>query len=79
MLKTQIFDTLKKYIGDYLYGFNQDQLKLGLLNGNIKLKNLTFKPDKINENLTLMRAPVLLKAGLIGNITIEVYYLCRVI
>ena len=72
MIKSQLFDTINKYIGEYLYGFNQDQMKLALLNGSLKLKNLTFKPEKVNENLVLMKSPIILKAGIIGNIDIQV-------
>lgn len=75
MLKGQLFQTLNQYLGEYLYGFNPDQLRLAVLNGNIKLKNLTFRPDKINDHLLMMRSPVLLKAGIIGNITIDVLLL----
>ena len=74
MIKSQLFDTINKYIGEYLYGFNQDQMKLALLNGSLKLKNLTFKPEKVNENLVLMKSPIILKAGIIGNIDIQVTY-----
>lgn len=70
MIKTQLFDMVNKYIGEYLYGFNPDQMKIALLNGSLKLKNLTFKPEKVNENLILMRSPFILKAGIIGNINI---------
>jgi len=75
MLKGQLFQTLNQYLGEYLYGFNPDQLKLAVFNGNVKLKNLTFRPDKINDHLLMMRAPVLLKAGIIGNITIDINYI----
>ena len=72
MFKNQAFTLLNKYIGDYLYGFNSDQLKIGFLNGNVTLKNLTFKPEKVNEHFTAINSPIVLKAGIIGTLCLEV-------
>ena len=79
MIKGQLFQYINQYLGEYLYGFNQDQLKLGLLSGSLKLRNLTFRPDKINDHLLMMRSPVFLKAGIIGNITIDVKLIKRLL
>jgi hypothetical protein len=74
MFTNQVFTFMNKYVGDYLYGFNSDQLKVGLLNGSIKMKNLTVKPDKVNEHLIFIRSPILLKAGILGGLRIDLNY-----
>lgn len=75
MLQGPLFEILNKFVSEYLYGFNSEQLKLAFIQGNFKLHNLTFRPDKINDQLIMSRSPILLKAGIIGNITLDVLLL----
>ena len=49
MLKAKIYDKLKHYFEEYLFGFDKNQLQMSILSGNINLTNVNIKPDKINE------------------------------
>jgi len=33
----------------FVYNFKEENLKVGLISGNIELENLTLKHDQINE------------------------------
>ena len=48
MIKNKVYDLAKEYISDYLFGFNKSQLEASLLKGNLTLKNINFRPDKVN-------------------------------
>lgn len=74
VIKSKVYELLKKYIGEYLYGFEKDQLDIALLSGNIYLRNVNFKPSKVNELLASYRLPMHLKAGLIGELRFKCHY-----
>jgi hypothetical protein len=46
-MEKTVFKLIKDYGSEYLYGFDKDQLKLDLLGGEINLKVVNLKPDKI--------------------------------
>ena len=58
MLKRKIFAQLKSVFSEYLYGFSEDQIEVGLLSGKIELKNLIVKPSKVNEMLRKSNTPI---------------------
>jgi hypothetical protein len=72
MLKGKIYDKLKQYFEDYLFGFDQNHLQMSLLTGNINLNNVNIKPDKINKMFQEKSLPIALKAGLISKLNIKV-------
>ena len=72
MLQGKIFKILKEKIGEYLYGFKEDQLEIGIFSGRVKLENVILKHDKINENPAFERSPIAIKAGMLGLLQVEV-------
>jgi hypothetical protein len=66
MIKSKIYDFLRKNLGEYLYGLAEDQLDVALISGCINFTNANFKPSKVNELLMSLGLPVHLKAGIIG-------------
>lgn len=63
-----VYDLIKTYAKDYLYGFDRDQLNLDLLKGNIRLKIVNLRPDKINEVLSEAGVPVWIKSGMLTDL-----------
>jgi len=74
VIKSRIYELLKQYLGEYLYGFEKDQLEVALLSGHIDLVNVNFKPPKVNELLLSLGLPLHLKAGLIGKLRFKYHY-----
>jgi hypothetical protein len=75
MIKSKVYDLLKQYLGEYLYGLQEDQLDVALLSGHINFSNANFKPNKVNELLVSLGLPFHLKAGLIGNLQMKYHYM----
>ena len=75
VIKSKIYKFLKKNLGEYLYGFEKNQLDVGLLSGRIELVNVNFRPDKVNELLANYGLPIHIKAGLIGKLKFKCNYL----
>ncbi|CAG9311835.1 unnamed protein product [Blepharisma stoltei] len=74
VIKSKIYEILKQYLGDYLYGFQRDQLDVALLSGRIDLVNVNFRPSKVNDLLLSHGLPFHLKAGLIGKLRVKFHY-----
>lgn len=74
MIKSRLYEYLKQYLGDYLYGMEQDQLEIALLSGCVNFSNANLKPSKVNELLISHGMPFNLKAGLIGNLSLNFSY-----
>ena len=72
MFKSKIYNKLKDTLGEFLFGFDEDQLDVGMFGGHIELKDLIIKPKKVNEILEKQNLPFALKAGLIAKVQIEV-------
>lgn len=51
MIKRQLYEKLKDKLGEYLFGFDEHQLDVGYFGGGVNLKDLIFRPKKINEIL----------------------------
>lgn len=73
MLQGKVFQVLKEKIGEYLYGFKEEHLDIGIFSGRVKLENVTLKHDKLNENPALAKSPIVIKAGMLGLLQIEVF------
>lgn len=78
MLKGQLYKYLHQYLGDYLFGFDKSQLDVAILSGTshltlgqIDLKDVNVRPNKINELLNAAAAPFSLKAGMIGKLCLQ--------
>lgn len=74
VIKSQIFHILRKYLGEYLYGFTKDQLEIGFLSGEFELINVNFKPSKVNQMFLKKNLPFYLKSGMIGKLRIKCNY-----
>ena len=74
VIKSKIYDFLKKNLGEYLYGFQKNQLDVGLLSGHIDLVNVNFRPDKVNQLLGALGLPIQIKAGLLGKLRLKCHY-----
>jgi len=72
MLKKSVYERLKDSLGKYLFGFDEEQLDVGLFSGNINLRDLILKPDKVNALLEEADSPFQLKAGLISKVNMKV-------
>ncbi|KAL4464707.1 hypothetical protein ABPG74_011268 [Tetrahymena malaccensis] len=71
-MKTAFFQYLNNKIGQYLYGFNDQQLNLGIMQGKFELRQLTLKPIEINKLIkNELNIPFQIKAGLISKISVE--------
>ncbi len=68
MIKRKVYAALKDTLTQFVFGFKEDQLEVGLFSGNIELKDLILKPNKVNEVFSQMNLPVRLKAGMIARI-----------
>lgn len=72
MLKNKILDKLKKYLQEYLFGFDKNQLQMSFLKGNVDLHNVNIIPDKVNEIFAKENLPIALKAGMISKLSVQV-------
>jgi len=75
MLKSRLYEYLKQYLGEYLYGLEESQLDVALLSGRLNFSNANFKPSKVNELLLSLGLPITLKAGFIGRLHVQYHYL----
>ena len=72
MLKRRLYEKLKDKLGELLFGFDEQQLDVGFFGGDIMLKDLIFRPKKINEIFEKQNLPFALKAGMIAKMDIKV-------
>lgn len=70
MIKNQLYPYIEKYISEYLHGFTQEQLRVGVVSGIIQLDNIMLRCDKLNDKLDELDVPIWIKAGLISKIKI---------
>ncbi len=79
MLKSRIFGKLRKYVEEYLFGFDPNSLQMSFLNGSINLNNVNIRPDKVNEIFAKEGLPIALKAGMISKLNVKVRMNLRLI
>lgn len=72
MLKRRLYEKLKDKLGELLFGFDEQQLDVGFFGGDIYLKDLIFRPKKINEIFEEKNLPFALKAGMIAKMDIKI-------
>lgn len=70
MIRNKVMSILKQYLEEYTWGLEQDQLKMSVLKGSVKLQNLNLKSDKINERIG--NSPMKLRAGILQNLEVNV-------
>jgi len=75
MIKQKLYEYLSDYIKDYLFGFDKSQLDVALLSGKINLKDVNFRPEMLNPIFEYSGLPFQIKAGMIGNLLIQVLFL----
>ena len=75
MIKSRIYEYLKQYLGEYLYGLQEDQLEVAVLSGHLNFTNANFKPSKVNELFLTLGLPIHLKAGFIGKLQVKYHYM----
>jgi len=68
MIRRRVYSKLKETLKDFVFGFNEEQIEVGLFSGNIELKDLIIKPNKVNDVLDKVNIPFRLKAGMIAHI-----------
>ena len=70
MIKNQLYPYIEQYFNELLYGFTKEQFDVGVMNGQIKLEKLNFRPDGTNKILDDKNFSFWLKAGFITKIYI---------
>ena len=68
MLEAQVAYYLNRYLGTYVEGLNQRDLKISVFKGDVVLKNLKLKPEALAD----LNLPISVKAGLLGSLTLKV-------
>lgn len=79
MIQSRLYELMNKYIGDFLFGFDKANLEVAILSGislltlgYINLKDVNIKPTPINGILSTLKAPIAIKAGMIGKLQVKV-------
>ncbi|EGG20963.1 vacuolar protein sorting-associated protein 13 family protein [Cavenderia fasciculata] len=65
-----VSDVLSRVLGEYVKNLNKDQLKIGVLGGNVVLTNLELKEDAL-ANLPI-NLPITVKKGFLGRLELRV-------
>ncbi len=68
MFEAQVAYYLNLYLGKYVYGLDADSLKISVWRGDVELRNLTLRPEALEE----LDLPITVKAGLLGKLTLKV-------
>ena len=71
-VKQKAYKAIKDSMEKYIFGFKEDNLKVGLLSGEVELNNLVIDPKAVNDDFLDKELPYRLKAGLIGKVTVKV-------
>lgn len=71
MIKEKIFEYLKEYFQEYLFGFDKSKFDIGVSNGRVTMSDVNIKPEKINPLLINKEIPFLIKCGKCLKINIE--------
>ena len=72
MSKNLIFDYIDKKLGKYFHGFNKNNIKTSILQGNVQLSDINLKPEEFNKLLLKNNIPFELKVGVISNLNISI-------
>lgn len=69
MFEGQVAYYLNRYLGRYLNGLETESLKISVWKGDVQLKNLTLKPEALQD----LNLPITVKAGLLGSLSLKVH------
>ena len=69
MFEAKLAAVLQQYLGDYVHGLDKESLKISVWKGDVVLRNLRLKADALKF---LGIAGLVVKAGLLGSLTIKV-------
>ena len=72
MFKRKLYEKIKDKLGYLLYGFDESKLDSNFFTGMVKLTDLIFRPDRVNEILDNKNSPFQLKAGIVSSVNIKV-------
>ena len=74
MLKDKILSRVGTLLDEWLLGFNkQTDFNVSMFSTEkVNLRNAIINTARVNEELRIMNSPIMLKAGLIGRISVKV-------
>ena len=74
MIKGKVVDAIKDHLEEWLLGFNPDRdLNIGIFSSEkVNIKNAIINADRVNKEMKEAKAPIRLKAGMIGKISVKV-------
>jgi hypothetical protein len=72
MFKNKLYAKFETLFQDYLFNFEEKNLHTSILSGNVNMKDVNIRPDKINEIFKKKNLPIALKAGLISKLNVKV-------
>ena len=67
MFEAQVAYYLNNYLGKYVYGLDQQSLKISVFKGDVVLRNLKLKPEALAD----LDLPITVKSGLVGSLTLK--------
>lgn len=67
MFEGYVASLLNKYLGEFIEGIDQEQLRIGVWGGNVKLQNLQVRPSCLD----FLHLPVDLKFGSVGTLSLK--------
>jgi hypothetical protein len=70
MFEGQVAYYLNRYLGTYVYGLDPQSLKISVFKGDVVLHNLRLKPEALAD----LNLPISVKAGLLGTLTLKVWF-----
>lgn len=73
MLKAKVLESIRGVLDEWLLGFNaQNDFSINIFSSEkINLKNAIINPSRVNQDLAKAKAPIRLKAGMIGKVSVK--------
>src|SRR5262245_3846725 len=68
MLEGVVASLLSRYLGDFVRGIEPENLRVGILGGDITLENLELKKEALAD----LELPVVVKAGFLGTLKLSI-------
>jgi predicted nuclease with TOPRIM domain len=74
MLKGKVLENIQGVLDEWLVGFNaKDDFQINVLSSEkFNLKNAIINAERVNQELEKAKAPIRLKVGIIGKISVKV-------
>lgn len=79
MLKEKILNRLGGVLDEWLLGFNkQTDFNVSMFSTEkVNIRNAIINTNRVNEELRFMNSPLVLKAGMIGRLSVKVSILIK--